>query len=105
MAKVLAADTEAVLIEKMNDKYSEKSDSDEEKELNDTGEVESAQGSLVAPPPYSELSGFFGPLEQLAQSAGNTDAGHFLRKAKMSFLTAYAAKPVRQADMRMFLES
>ena len=60
---------------------------------------------LVAPPPYTELSGFFGPLEQLAQSAGNTEAGHFLRKANMSFLAAHAAKPVRQADMRMFLES
>ena len=78
----------------------------EEEELNNTGEVESAGGRrLMAPPPYSDLSGFFGPLEQFAQSAGNTEAGHFLRKAKMSFLSAHAAKPARQADMRMFLES
>ena len=77
-----------------------------EDELNDTGEIESAWcRKLVAPPPYTELSGFFGPLEQLAQSAGNTEVGHFLRKAKMSFLAAHAAKPVRQADMRMLLES
>ena len=97
---------EAVLVEKMNDKFSEEPDSNEEEELNDTGEIESAGGrKLVAPPPYTELSGLFGPLEQLAQSAGNTEAGHFLRKAKMSFLAAHAAKPVRQADMRMFLES
>ena len=68
--------------------------------------LESAEsGKLVAPPPYTELSRFFGSLEQLAQSAGNTEAGHFLRKAKMSFLAAHAAKSVRQADMRMFLES
>ena len=82
-------------------------DSDEEEEeLNDTGEIESAGGrKLVAPPPYTELSGFYGPLEQLAQSAGNTEATHFLRKAKMSFLAAHAAKPVWQVDMRMFLES
>ena len=58
----------------------------------------------MAPPPYSDLLGFFDPLEQLAQSAGNTEAGHFLRKAKMSFLSAHAAKPARQADMRIFLE-
>ena len=87
------------------DKLSEEPDSDEEEELGDTGEIESAGGrKLVAPPLYTELSGFFGPLEQVAQSAGNTEAGHFLRKAKMSFLAAHAAKPVRQADMRMFLE-
>ena len=59
----------------------------------------------MAPPPYSDLSGFFGPLDEFAQSAGTTEAGHFLRKAKMSFLSAHAVKPARQADMRMFLES
>ena len=106
VVKALAADAEAVLVEKMNDKFSEEPDSDEKEELNDTGENESAGGrKLVAPPPYTELPVFFGPLEQLAQSAGNTEAGHFLRKAKMSFLAAHAPKPVRQADMRMFLES
>ena len=106
VAKALAADTEAMLIEKMNDKFTEDSDADEEEELNNTGEVESAEGGrLMAPPPYSDLSGLFGPLEQYAQAAGNTEAGHFLRKAKMSFLSAHAAKPARQADMRMFLES
>ena len=106
VVKALAADAEAVLVEKMNDKFSEEPDTNEEEELNDTGEIESAGGrKLVAPPPYTELSGFFCPLEQLAQSAGNTEAGHFFRKAKMSFLAAHAAKPVRQADMRMFLES
>ena len=104
VVKALAADAEAVLVEKMNDKLSEEPDSDEEEELNDTGEIENAGGrKLVAPPPYTELSGVFGPLEQLAQLAGNTEAGHFLRK--MSFLAAHAAKPVPQADMRMFLES
>ena len=96
VAKALAADTEAVLIEKMNDKFTEDSDSDEKKELNNTGEVKSAEGGrLMAPPPYSDLSGFFGPLEQFAQAAENTEAGHFLREAKMSFLSAHAAKPAR----------
>ena len=59
-----SAATKAVLVEKMNDKFSEEPDSDEEEELNDTGEIESAGGrKLVAPPPYTELSGFLGPLE------------------------------------------
>ena len=74
-------------------------------ELKSTGEVESVGGGrLMAPPPYSDLSGVFGPLEPFAQSAETTEAGHFLCKAKMSFLSADAAKPARQADM-MFLES
>ena len=80
--------------------------SDDEKELNESGDAESAGGRKVeAPPPYSDLSSCFGPLEQKAESAGNSEAAHFLRKAKMAFLAAHAAKPTRQADIRMFSES
>ena len=62
VVKALAADAEAVLVEKMNDKLSEEPDSDEEEELNNTGEIESAGGrKLVAPPPYTELSAFVWP--------------------------------------------
>ena len=61
--------------------------------------------TVTAPPPYSDLSEFFGPLEDVAQSAGNSEAGYYLRKAKMSFLAAHAAKPTRQADIRAFVES
>ena len=94
MVKALAADTEAVLMEKMNDKFTEDYDCDEEEEKKNTGEVESVGGrTLMAPPPYSDLSEFFDPLEQFAQSAGNTEAGHFVRKAKMSVFSAHAAKP------------
>ena len=76
------------------------------KELNDAGGVESAGGeSVTAPPPYSDLSEFFCPLEDVAQSAGNSEAGYYLREAKMSFLAAHAAKPTRQADIRAFVES
>lgn len=109
LVKTLAADREEILIEKMNDKFTEESDSEsEEEKLDDTGEVESAGGGeLMAPPPNSDLSGFFGPLlvEQFAQSAGNSEAGYFLRKAKMSFLAAHAAKPTRQSDIRAFVDS
>ena len=62
-------------------------------------------GKLMAPPPYSDLSLAFGLLEEKAGSAGNTEAVHFLRRAKMSFLAAYAAKLVRQTDIRAFTES
>ena len=80
--------------------------SDDEKELNESGDAESGGGRKVeAPPPYSDLSSCFGPLEQKAESAGNSEAAHFLRKAKMAFLAAHAAKPTRQADIRMFSES
>ena len=80
--------------------------SDDEKELNESGDAESGGGRKVeAPPPYSDLSSCFGPLEQKAESAGNSEAVHFLRKAKMAFLAAHAAKPTRQADIRMFSES
>ena len=61
--------------------------------------------SVTAPPPYSDLSEFFGPLEDVAQSTGNSEAGYCLRKAKMSFLAAHAAKPTRQADIRAFVGS
>ena len=80
--------------------------SDDEKELNESGDAESGGGRKVeAPPPYSDLSSCFGPLEQKAESAGNSEAAHFLRKAKMAFLAAHAAKPTQQADIRMFSES
>ena len=80
--------------------------SDDEKELNESGDAESGGGRKVeAPPPYSDLSSCFGPLEQKAESAGNSEAAHFLPKAKMAFLAAHAAKPTRQADIRMFSES
>lgn len=83
VVKALAADTEAVLMEKMNDKFTEESDSEsEEEKLNVTGKIENARGGrLMAPPPHSDLSEFFCSLQQFAQSAGNSEAGHLLRKA------------------------
>ena len=97
----------AKLTERMAGIVAEEIDpSDDEKELNESGDAESGGGRKVeAPPPYSDLSSCFGPLEQKAESAGNSEAAHFLRKAKMAFLAAHAAKPTRQADIRMFSES
>ena len=64
-----------------------------------------AAKKLLAAAATTDLSSCFGPLEQKAESAGNSEAAHFLRKAKMAFLAAHAAKPTRQADIRMFSES
>ena len=102
-----AADAKDALTERMAGIVAEEIDpSDDEKELNESGDAESGGGRKVeAPPPYSDLSSCFGPLEQKAESAGNSEAAHFLRKAKMAFLAAHAAKPTRQADIRMFSES
>ena len=81
---------------------------DQKEELNDTGgrgcECRGWEVDGAAAP----LGCFFlayEVLEPFAQSVGNTEAGHFLRRAKMSFLEAHAANPARQADMRMFVES
>ena len=102
-----AADAKDALTERMAGIVAEEIDpSDDEKELNESGDAESGGGRKVeAPPPYSDLSSCFGPLEQKAESAGNSEAAHFLRKAKMAFLAAHAAKPTRKADIRMFSES
>ena len=107
IAEALAADAKDALTERMAGIVAEEIDpSDDEKELNESGDAESGGGRKVeAPPPYSDLSSCFGPLEQKAESAGNSEAAHFLRKAKMAFLAAHAAKPTRQADIRMFSES
>ena len=81
--------------------------SDGEK-LDDAGEAEKAGSKkFTAPPPCSDLSLAFSRLliEQMALSAGSTEAGHLLvRKAKMSLLAAHAAEPARQADIRAFGE-
>ena len=60
---------------------------------------------VKAPPSYAELSSLFDPLEQYAESCGIHEAGHFLRKAKMRFLAARAAKPALQSDLRSFTSS
>ena len=68
--------------------------------LDDTEEVESAEGrGFALPPPFSELSSLFGPLEEHAESCGISEAVYHLRKAKMSFIAARASKPAVQTDI------
>ncbi|CAN0079879.1 unnamed protein product, partial [Pylaiella littoralis] len=75
--------------------------SDDELELVGTENVESEGGRRLAPPPpFSELSSFFGPLEKYAESCGISGAAYHLRKAKMDFIQAMSSKPAVQADIR-----
>lgn len=65
MVVALEADTEPAFIEKMDDRFTEDSDSVEE-ELIDMEKVESAGGrKMMAPPPYTDLSEFFGPVHSV----------------------------------------
>ena len=57
---------------------------------------------IVLPPAYAGLSYFFGPVEKFAQSCGNAEAGHVLRKARMYILAAYASTKTRWRDIREY---
>jgi len=107
VAKALAQDANDVFLEKVGNTFVEEiSLSDDEPEPDSMEDAESAGSRGVkAPPSYAELSSLFGPLEQYAESCGIHEAGHFLRKAKMRFLAARAAKPARQSDIRSFTSS
>lgn len=105
IAEVLLQDKHDVLMERVTNGYVEEtSPSDHELELEDIGGVQSAgsEGSM-APPPYSELASFFGPLEMYAESCGMTEAGWFLSRARMLFIAAHAAESTRQVHIRGML--
>ena len=80
------------------------SDHEPEPDSMENAEIAGSRGA-EAPPSYAEPSSLFGTLEQCAESCGIHEAGHFLRKAKMGFLAARAAKPARQSDIRSFTSS
>ena len=98
----LQKDVNDVLVEKLSNTYLEEANpSDDELELDGTGEVDSAGGGeMMAPPPYLGLSSYFGPLKECTESCRMSEAAHYLRKAKMLFLATHAAKPTRQEDIR-----
>ena len=102
IAEALRKDATGMLLERMNGTATEEANpSDNELELDDTEEVESAGGRAFAPlPPFSELSSLFGPLEEHAESCGISEAVYHLCKAKMSFIAARASKPAVQTDIR-----
>ena len=74
--------------------------SDSESECGDDGST--AVGGIAEPPSYAEVPSYFGPLESFAESCKNDEAAHYLQKARMSFIEAYASKQARQADIREF---
>ncbi|CAB1106964.1 unnamed protein product [Ectocarpus sp. CCAP 1310/34] len=71
----------------------------------DGGGGENTGRERRGPPAYSGLSPHFGVLESAADESGNGDAAFHLQKAKMAMIAAHAAKRVRQADMREFVET
>ena len=104
----LTKDATDVLNERVNGTFADDANpSDNELELAGTENVESEGGRRLAPPPpFSEVSSLFGPLEKYAESCGISGAAYHLRKAKMDFIHARSSKPAVQADIRaMFSDS
>ena len=63
-------------VSKKNDTYVEEGGvSDDQKEEND-GDSTGCGG--IAPPPYAQLSQYFGPLERAAEESGNRGAAFYL---------------------------
>ena len=108
IVEALTKDATDVLNERVNGTFADDANlSDNELELAGTENVESEGGRRLAPPPpFSELSSLFGPLEKYAESCGISGAAYYLRKAKMDFIHARSSKPAVQADIRaMFSDS
>jgi hypothetical protein len=102
IVEALTKDATDVLSERIDGTFADDANpSDDELELVGTENVESEGGRRLAPPPpFSELSSFFGPLEKYAESCGISGAAYHLRKAKMDFIQAMSSKPAVQADIR-----
>ena len=103
IAEALTKDATDVLNERVNGTFADDTNpSDNELELAGTENVENEWGRRLAPPPppFSELSSLFGPLEKYAESCGISGAAYHLRKAKMDFIHARSSKPAVQADIR-----
>jgi len=98
IAEALMQDAKDSILNVVNDTCG-KDKGPSEDEL-DEGFESPEEVSLMAPPPYSEISSLFGQLEQYAESCGISEAGCYLRRAKMSFLAAHASRPARQTDIR-----
>ena len=108
IVEALTKDATDVLNERGNGTFADDANpSDNELELAGTENVESEGGRRLAPPPpFSELSSLFEPLEKYAKSCGISGAAYHLRKAKMDFIHARSSKPAVQADIRaMFSDS
>lgn len=106
LVEALAADAKEIFDERVANTYVEEdSISDDELEPDNTKDSGSAGGGGMKAPQLAELPALFGPLEEYAESCGVSEAGHFLRKAKMAFFAAHAARPTRQSDIRAFTQS
>lgn len=85
--------------------YSVEPDKAEDAKGAGSGEEAEAQPSYAELPSCAELELLFRPLEIYAESCGLHEARDYLRKAKMAFLAASAARTTQQSDIRSFLNS
>ena len=107
IVEALTKDATDVLNERVNGTFADDANpSDNELELAGTENVESEGGRRLAPPPpFSELSSLFGPLEKYAQSCGISGAAYHLRKAPLNGWCCHAMDLVMNNDKHfMFLE-
>ena len=77
----------------------ESSDSEEKEENDENGNI---GGGGAEPPPYTELSKHFGPLENHAAGCGLDEASNLIKGARMLMIEAHDSKPSRQTDVRVF---
>lgn len=101
VVEALRLDAVDEMAEHLNGTYEEDVGGPDDEEGGSDGE--STGGGGIEPPPYSQLSQYFGPLERAAGESGNREAAFLLQKAKMAMIEAHASKPVRQSDMREFI--
>ena len=62
-------------------------------------------GGRAEPPPYTELSKHFGPLENCAAGCGLDEASYLLKRARTLIIEAHASKPSRQTNVRAYFDA
>ena len=101
VVKAVRLDAVDEITEQLNGTYVEEGGVSDDEKQESNGESTGCGG--IAPPPYAQLSRYFGPLERAAEESGNRGANFYLQKAKMAMLKAHASKPVRQSDIGAFM--
>ena len=98
IVEALTKDATDVLNERVNGTFAN--------DANPSDNVESKGGRRLAPPPpFSELSSLFGPLEKCAESCGISGAAYHLRKTPLNGWCCRAMDLVMNNDQHfMFLE-
>ena len=114
ISQTLVLDVQEILIERISNTCTEViKPSDNERKLRNDNEgigstgVGGAAGrvrGVIRPPPYTQLSSLFGPLEHYAVSCGNVNAENHLCKTEMSFIEEHACRRSLQSDVRSSIQ-